>query len=202
VAGGPGIRRLYEDLGAVVVDGGPTMNPSTAELAAGIGAAPADEVLLLPNSPNVLLAAERAAELAEKDVRVVPTRAQQEGLAALFAFDPAQGAKANAEAVAEAARGLSLGGVARAARDDARGRFRAGDAVGYVHDELVAWGEPELTLRATAARVAEGTELLTCIAGEDAPLERDGVARCLPGGVELDYHEGGQPAWWWLLCAE
>ena len=91
VANGPGIRRLYEELGALVVDGGPTMNPSTYELLAGIHSANAEEVIVLPNSPNVILAAERAAELSEKPVRVVPTRAQQEGLAALLAFDPAPG---------------------------------------------------------------------------------------------------------------
>ena len=50
--------------------------------------------------------------------------------------------------------------------------------------------------------MADGAELLTCIAGDDAPLDRDAVEAALPDGVELDYHEGGQPAWWWLLCAE
>ena len=64
------------------------MNPSTYELLAGIHSANAAEVVVLPNSPNVILAAERAAELSERPARVVPTRAQQEGLAALLAFDP------------------------------------------------------------------------------------------------------------------
>ena len=59
VASGPGIRRLFEELGALVVDGGPTMNPSTYELLAGIHSAQAAEVVVLPNSPNVILAAER-----------------------------------------------------------------------------------------------------------------------------------------------
>jgi uncharacterized protein len=202
VAGGPGIRRLYEELGALVVDGGSTMNPSTAELLACIHSAGAAEVVVLPNSPNVLLAAERAAELSTKPVRVVPTRAQQEGLAALLAFDPASHAEANADAVGEAAGALSLGGVAQAARDDKQGRFRRGEAVGYAGDELVAWGDPRETLRAIAERVAAHAELLTCIAGEDPPFDRDGVEGCLPEGVELEYHEGGQPSWWWLLCAE
>ena len=91
VASGEGLRRLFEELGAHVVDGGPTMNPSTYELLAGIHARPAAEVLVLPNSPNVILAAERAAELSEKPAGVVPTTAPQEGLAALLAFDPGQG---------------------------------------------------------------------------------------------------------------
>jgi DAK2 domain fusion protein YloV len=202
VASGDGLRRLYGGLGVHVIDGGPTMNPSTYELLAGIHAAPGVEVLVLPNSPNVILAAERAAELSEKPARVVPTTAPQEGLAALLAFDPNRPAVDNAEAVREAAGALSLGGVAPAARDDVQGRFRQGEAVGYANDELVAWGEPAETLRETLAAVARGAELLTCLAGEDPPLGRDQLEAWVPEGVELDYHEGGQPAWWWLLCAE
>jgi DAK2 domain fusion protein YloV len=202
VANGPGVKRLYEELGAFVVDGGPTLNPSTYELLAGIHAIPAEEVVVLPNSGNVILAAERAAELSEKPARVVPTRSQQQGLAALLAFDAADPAGDNTAAVAEAAELVRTGGVAEAARDDAAGRFRAGEAVGYVGEELVAWGEPAETLRATLARLAEGCEVVTCLAGDAAPLDEDAVVAAMPDGVELDHHDGGQPAWWWLLCAE
>jgi dihydroxyacetone kinase-like predicted kinase len=159
-------------------------------------------VLVLPNSPNVILAAERAAELSEKPARVVPTTAPQEGLAALLAFDPGAGSDANEEAVRRAAEALTLGGVAPAARDDAQGRFRTGDAVGYAGGQLVAWGDPAETLAVTLAQIAAGAELLTCIAGEQPPLDREAVEARAPAGVEVEYHEGGQPAWWWLLCAE
>jgi DAK2 domain fusion protein YloV len=202
VVNGPGIRRLYEELGALVVDGGPTMNPSTYELLAGIHSASATEVVVLPNSPNVILAAERAAELSERPARVVPTGAQQEGLAALLAFDPASDAESNAAAVERASAQLRVGGVAVAAKDDTQGRFAAGEAVGYDRDELVAWGDPAATLRTTLARIAEGAELVTCIAGEESPLDRPAVEALAPDGAELEYQDGGQPAWWWLLCAE
>jgi DAK2 domain fusion protein YloV len=202
VASGPGVRRLYEELGVLVVDGGATMNPSTYELLAGIHSAPGAEVLVLPNSPNVILSAERAAELSEKPARVVPTTAPQEGLAALLAFDPGAGSDANEESVRRAAEALTLGGVAPAARDDTQGRFRTGDAVGYAGGQLVAWGDPAETLATTLAQIADGAELLTCIAGERPPLDRDAVEARAPDGVEVEYHEGGQPAWWWLLCAE
>ena len=202
VASGPGVRRMYEELGAHVVDGGPTLNPSTYDLLAGIHALPASEAVVLPNSPNVILAAERAAELSEKPASVVHTRGQQEGLAAVLAFDPARSAGENATAVAAAAAALRTGGVAEAAREDAHGRFRAGDAVGYVGEELIAWGDPGETLAATIATVAQGAEVLTCLAGAGAPLDREAVEAVVPEGLELDYHEGGQPAWWWLLCAE
>jgi dihydroxyacetone kinase-like predicted kinase len=202
VASGAGMRRLYEGLGALVVDGGPTMNPSTYELLAGVHAAGGVEAIVLPNSPNVILAAERAAELSEVPARVVPTTAPQEGLAALLAFDPAQRAEHNAQAVGQAAEGLVLGGVAESAREDPQGRFGVGDAVGYRGDELVSWGDPGQTLAATMALVADGAELVTCIVGRDAPLDGDAVERAVPDGVELELQEGGQPAWWWLLCAE
>ncbi len=202
VASGAGVSRLYEELGVLVVDGGATMNPSTYELLAGVHAAGGAEVLVLPNSPNVILAAERAAELSDKPARVVPTTAPQEGLAALLAFDPNATAEVNADAVARATESLRIGGVAQAARDDARGRFSAGEAVGYAGGELVAWGDPERTLAATLERIAGGSELLTCLAGAGAPLDRTLVESHVPDGVEVEYHEGGQPAWWWLLCAE
>ena len=202
VASGAGVRRLYEELGVLVVDGGATMNPSTYELLAGVHAAGGDEVLVLPNSPNVILAAERAAELSDKPARVVPTTAPQEGLAALLAFDPGAGSEANAESVGRAADVLRVGGVAEAARADARGRFAAGEAVGYAGGELVAWGDPEVTLAATLEQLAGGSELVTCLAGAGAPLDRAWVEAHVPDGVEVEYHEGGQPAWWWLLCAE
>jgi len=202
VAIGAGMRRLFEDLGATVVGAGDRMNPSTYELLAAIHASESHQVLVLPNSPNVAMAAERAAELSEKPVSVVRTRAPQEGLAALLAFDPSRTAQENAASVADAAAALRLGGVAQSAREDPHGRFSRGDAVGYSATELVAWGEPAETLRATLEHVASGAELVTCIAGQGAPLPRETIEAALPAGVELELHEGGQPAWWWLLCAE
>jgi len=202
VASGDGLVHLYEDLGAQVVQGGPTLNPSTYELLAGIHAVEADEVIVLPNSANVILAAERAAELSERPVRVVPTRAQQTGLAAMLAFDPGRSSEENAGAVGAAAEALRTGGIAQAARDDAQGRFHEGDSLGYAGEDLVAWGELREVLPRTIAAVAEGCEVLTCIAGEGAPLEAADVEGALPDGVELDWQQGDQPAWWYLLAAE
>ncbi len=202
VASGPGLTRMFEQLGAVVVEGGATLNPSTYEILAGIHAAGGAEVVVLPNSRNVILAAERAAELSEKPAQVAPTHSQQAGLAGLLTLDPARSATDNARAVADAASAIRVGGVAAAARDDREGRFAAGDAVGYSGDELIAWGDPAATLAQTLARVGEGCELITCIAGADAPLDRAAVETGAPPGVDIDYQDGGQPAWWWLLAAE
>jgi uncharacterized protein len=202
VASGEGMVEMYRGLGAHVVDGGATLNPSTYDILAGIHAVPAAEAIVLPNSPNVILAAERAAGLSEKPARVVPTRAQQSGLAALLAFDPNAGADDNAAAVNEAAEGVATGGVAPAARDDPAGRFSAGNAVGYADEELVAWGDPGDVLRRVLEAVCDGCEVVTCVAGEGAPLGADEISALVPDAVELDHHEGGQPSWWWLLAAE
>jgi DAK2 domain fusion protein YloV len=202
VASGDGFVQMYRDLGAHVVDGGATLNPSTYDILAGIHAVPATEAIVLPNSPNVILAAERAAELSEKPARVVATRAQQAGLTALLAFDASVDAAENARAVSEAAAGLVTGGVARAARDDPQGRFAQGDAVGYAGEDLVAWGEPEDVLARVLEQVCAGAEVVTCVAGDGAPLGEEAVAALVPDGVVLDHHDGGQPSWWWLLAAE
>src|SRR5439155_8459696 len=138
-------------LGAVPLDGGPTLNPSTYELLAGIHGVSAEEVVVLANSPNVVMAAERAAELSEKAVAVVPTRSMQAGLAATIALDASASAAENAAAMTAALEHVRTGAVTGAARDDAVGtppRFLRGDAVGFVEETIVAWGEPTETLEA------------------------------------------------------
>ncbi|HEX2086155.1 MAG TPA: hypothetical protein VHF89_10770, partial [Solirubrobacteraceae bacterium] len=202
VVAGEGMRRLFESLGACTIDGGATLNPSTMELLAAVHDVPAEEVVLLPNSSNVIMAAERAAELSEKLVLVVPTRSQQAGLTAAVALDPSRSAEENGRAMHEAVVELCIGSVAPAARDDVHGRFAAGDAVGFVDDEIIAWGEPEETLAAVIRSLARDAEIVTCISGEGAPVPDDRIPALAPDGVELEVREGGQPAYWWLLAAE
>jgi len=204
VAAGAGLERLFAELGADVVPGGETLNPSTAELLAGIHGAGAEEVLVLPSSSNVIMAAERACELSEKPARVVPAKSQQASLLALVELDPAAVLDENAARVEAALAEVATGGVAPAARDDAQGRFKRGDAVGFVAGEIVAWGGAGSTLAATIAILAGGgdAEIVTVIGGAEAPLPLDQVDAHVPAGVELEKHEGGQPSWWWLLAAQ
>jgi uncharacterized protein len=202
VVASSGIGNLFQSLGAHVLDGGPTLNPSTYELLAGIHAVAAEEVVVLPNSPNVIMAAERAAELSERQVVVVPSRSQQTALAALVAFSPALSAAANATSIAAALGRVRSGSVAPAARDDAEGRFSVGDAVGFVGESVVAWGAPDATLAHVLASLADGSELITCIAGAGAPLSAERIEALAPPAVELEHRHGGQPSYWWLLSAE
>jgi DAK2 domain fusion protein YloV len=202
VAAGEGMERLFGELGAHVVPGGETLNPSTYELLAGIHEVPADEVLVLPSSSNVIMAAERACELSEKPALVVAATSQQAALLALVELDPAAEAAENAERLAAALEGIVSGGVAPAARDDAQGRFRKGDAVGFAGGEIVAWGGAGSTLAATISALAAGAEIVTVLAGEDAPIPLDEIDTHVPDGVEVETHSGGQPSWWWLLAAQ
>src|ERR1700753_4024282 len=148
------------------------------------------------------MAAERAAELSEKSVRVVPTRSMASGLACVVALDPDRGAPENAAAMEETLSHVRTGGVTEAARDDAQGRFRRGDTVGFIDEELVAWGEPGETLEVVLGVLGREAELLTVIEGDGAPLERDAVAALAPNGAEVELSRGGQPSWWWLVSAE
>ncbi len=202
VAAGDGLERLFAELGAHVVPGGETLNPSTYELLAGIHAVPAEEVLVLPSSSNVIMAAERACDLSEKPARVIRATSQQAGLLALIELDPRASGEENAGRLGEALGGIVSGGVAPAARDDAQGRFRKGDAVGFVGEEIVAWGGAGSTLATTIERLATEAEIVTVLAGQDAPISLDEIDTHVPDGVEIETHEGGQPSWWWLLAAQ
>jgi uncharacterized protein len=202
VAAGDGLERLFGELGAHVVPGGETLNPSTYELLAGIHQVPAEEVLVLPSSSNVIMAAERACELSEKPARVVPAASQQEALLALIELEPGASAEENAERLVAALEEIVAGGVAPAARDDAQGRFRKGDAVGFADGEIVAWGGAGSTLAATIERLADGAEIVTVLAGEGAPIPLEEIDAHVPDGVEVETHSGGQPSWWWLLAAQ
>jgi fatty acid kinase len=202
VAAGDGLERLFAELGAHVVPGGETLNPSTYELLAGIHSVPSQEVLVLPSSSNVIMAAERACELSEKPARVVAATSQQASLLALVELDPAASAEENAGRLGAALEGLAIGGVAPAARDDAQGRFKKGDAVGFAEGEIVAWGGTGSTLSTTIRHLAEGAEIVTVIAGADAPIPLSDIDTHAPDGVEVETHEGGQPSWWWLLAAQ
>jgi DAK2 domain fusion protein YloV len=202
VVSGRGMRELYEGLGAFVVDGGETFNPSINDVLAAIHEVPSEEVVVFPNNPNVIMAAERAAELSDKQTHVVPCNSQQAGVAALVELNPAASLAENEGRIRSALEGIRAGSVAPASRDDTKGRFVTGDAVGFVGDEIVAWGGAGSTLSETMSRLAEGAEILTVIGGDGAPISLAELEAFAPDGIEVELHEGGQPNYWWLLAAQ
>ncbi len=164
--------------------------------------------MLLTNSANVIMAAEHAARLSDKQVLVAPTTSQQAGLAAAVALAPDRSVEENAQALTDALGRVRTGAVAPAAREDAQGRFTIGEAVGFLDDEVIAWGEPRKTLRAVLEALAAGAdgaerpELISVIAGEDPPLGLGELEGMTDGDIELELRHGGQPAYWWLISAE
>jgi len=208
VVNGDGLGELFRELGVHTIDGGPTMNPSTYDLLAGVHEVAAEEIVLLPNSANVFMAAEHAARLSDKQVLVARTTSQQAGLAAALALTLERSVEENARAVADALARVHTGAVAPAARDDAQGRFKRGDAVGFVDDEVVVWGDAQQALRGVLGELAAGIgeggapELISVLAGEEAPLGLDELEGMVNGGIELELRHGGQSAYWWLVAAE
>ncbi len=208
VVNGEGLREMFHELGVHTIDGGPTLNPSTYDLLAGIHDVPAEEVVLLPNSANVIMAAEHAARLSDKQVLVARTTSQQAGLTAAVALSLERSLEENGQALAEALARVRTGAVAPAARDDAQGRFGRGEAVGFVEDEVFAWGDPRETLQAVLGTLAEGVdgdlapELISVLAGGEAPIGLGEIGSMVNGGIELELRHGGQAAYWWLLLAE
>jgi len=204
VVNGEGLRACFADLGVYTIAGGPTLNPSTYDLLAAIHAVDAEEVVVLPCSPNVLMSAERAAELSDKQVAVVRATTQQGALAAAVSLRPGESVEHNERSLTEALTQVRTGAVAEAARDDQAGRFKRGDAVGLIADEPVCWGDPAETLAGVLQALAEEAELVSLFAGASAPLTSDRVAELLDGRLEaeLELRHGGQEAYWWLLAAE
>ncbi len=208
VAAGAGNRSFFESYGAVVVDGGATMNPSTADLVAAIEAAEEAEVLVLTNNGNVIMSAEAAVATAQHPARVVPTRTLQAGLAAILAFDPALSAAENAVAMEAAVEAVATGAVTIASRDvQLNGvAVRKGTWLGLADGEPVAGGEAfdDVARAVVEALLAEPRGLLTLLTGEQPPPLETLVAdlEATHPELELEVHDGGQPHYALLLAAE
>jgi DAK2 domain fusion protein YloV len=213
VVAGEGNRRLFETLaesiGTIrVVAGGQTANPSTAELVAALEELEAEEAILLPNNPNVRLAAEQASEQAELPVVVVPAESIPAGLAALVAYDGARGAAENVEEMTAAAAAVAAGEVTRASRDVELGGLavRRGDWLGLADGLPVAGGDDfaEVAFGVVAHLLDEPRTVLTLLTGNEPP-PLDGLVDRLASAhpeLEVEVHDGGQPHYPLLLGAE
>ena len=195
---------------AAIVHGGQSANPSTGELLEAIRSVDAREVIVLPNNPNVVLAARQVASMAGRPVTVVPTRNAAEGFAALLALDPTLDAGANAGPMAEAARSIQTIAVTNAVRDATIGgrKVKRGQTIALDPDDgLVAAGrDREKAILAAVAALTPGYELLTLFYGDGADLaEAETMARRIGAGlpgVEVEVRHGGQPFYRYLIAAE
>ena len=198
IADGEGLRELYEGFGAWVLGAGATVY----ELLAAIDAVAAEEVVVLPNAAAALPTAHRAAELSQATVVVVASASPQAGLAAAAAHVASHRAAVNAAAMTAAVARVATGSVGPADADDPHGRYRAGDALGLVDGEPVAWGDPADALREVLARLGVGAEVVSCLSGAATPLPEAAVRALAADGAPVTQSVGGQPAPWWLLSAQ
>ena len=211
VTAGDGLAAIFRDFGvAAVVQGGQSANPSTGELLAAVESVPAREVLLLPNNPNVVLAARQVAEMSDRAVAVVPTRNAAEGFAALLALDPNLDALANVAPMTEAGRGIQTVAVTEAVRDATIGgkKVKKGQTIALDPDDgLVAVdGDRERCVLAAMSALTPGYELVTIFYGDDGDLtETEAIARRIGSvipGIEVEVRHGGQPFYRYLISAE
>jgi DAK2 domain fusion protein YloV len=211
VTAGEGLARIFDSFGvAAVVHGGQSDNPSTGELLDAVERIDADEILLLPNNPNVVLAARQATEMTTRHVRVVPTRNAAEGFAALLALDPRLDATVNAEVMTLASRVVQTFQVTEAVRDAVIGgrKVRKGQTIVLDPDDGLLAVNSDRTKAVLAALEAlePGFELLTIYYGSGADLaEAQALSRRLGewrAGVEVEVLHGGQPHYRYLIAAE
>ena len=209
VCQGRGNRRLFEQLGATrVIEGGQSMNPSAADIVAAIAAVPTVDVLVLPNNSNVVLTAEQAAALSDKNVRIVPSTSVQAGLAAMARFVSSASPDENERAMLEGLADATTGEITVASRDAVIDgvEIREGAFLGLVDGVAVASdSDLETVVREVIERVlVGGKEVLTILTGENAP-PLDGFVGAVEQrhpDVEVEVHEGGQPHYPLLFVAE
>jgi hypothetical protein len=211
VAAGDGLARIFGAFGvAAIVRGGQSANPSTGELLDAVEKVAAEEILLLPNNPNVVLAARQAAELANRRVRVVPTRNAAEGFAALLAMDADRDATANAELMTLAGRAVQTLQVTEAVRDAVVGghKVKLGQTIVLDPDDgLLAVNSDRMKAVLTALQALEpGFELVTIYYGEGVEEDEAAEVAARIGkaheGVDTDVVQGGQPHYRYLIAAE
>ena len=213
VVPGPGLRALFEQAGALAVDGGPTLNPSTAELLDAVRQGGAAEVVLLPNDGNSIGVAAAAASAARDEgfsVAVVPTRSSLQGLAALAVADDTRLLADDVASMAEAAGSTRYGEVTLAVREAATmaGICRPGDVLGLLEGDVVLiGGDVEAVARELLQRMlAGGGELVTVVSGADAAAGAGArLAAWVEQGhpsVEVVAYDGGQPHYPLLLGVE
>jgi hypothetical protein len=211
VTAGDGLAAIFREFGAAsVVKGGQSANPSTGELLVAVKAIDADEIVLLPNNPNVVMAARQVATMAGRPVSVVPTRNAAEGFAALLALDPTKDAAHNADPMTEAGRAIQTLAVTEAVRDATIGgkKVKRGQTIALDPDDgLVAGGKDRDRVVLQAVRALKpGFELVTVYYGDGSDLaEAEAIARKIGAavpGIEVEVVHGGQPHYRYLISAE
>ena len=212
VAAGEGLKAVFTDLAAdAMVSGGQTMNPSTEDILKEIDATPAEIVYVLPNNKNIIMAAEQAQKLADRQVVVLPTRTVPMGITALLNFDPSATVEANTINMMSAADKVSTGLITYAARDseyDGK-RIRKGEIMALENGKIVSTSTDitKATYRLARNMCKKDSSFVTIISGcdvsdEDAEKVTEIVKAKCPNHVEVSHIRGGQPVYYYMISVE
>nr|WP_202395668.1 DAK2 domain-containing protein [Virgibacillus halodenitrificans] len=211
VAMGKGLKELLESLGAtVVIEGGQTMNPSTKDITDAIKQANAKQVLILPNNKNIIMAADQAAELADEEVRVVPTKTIPQGISAMLAFHPEADIDMNKETMNEARQHVKTGQVTYAVRDTQIDgiTIENGHFMGILDGKITSTNQDhfETVKLLLKEMIGEEDEILTILQGEDVKDEElNTLVKYVEEAyedIEIEVHKGNQPIYSYILSVE
>jgi DAK2 domain fusion protein YloV len=211
VSPGPGLDKLFESLGAnVIVSGGQTMNPSIEQLLQAVQDAPAQDVIILPNNSNIILAAQQAQALAKKRVRVVPTRTVPQGVSGLLAYNYSAELGDNVRAMDRSIGEVHTAEITTAVRDVSLNglQVQEGQVIGLIDGELeLAGQELNVVARDVLARmVTDEAEVLTFYYGDTVSDESARTLvkeiEALYPDVEVELIEGGQPHYHYIISVE
>jgi len=212
VSVGEGMNEIFKSLGVdYIIEGGQTMNPSTADILEAVDKVNAKTIFVLPNNKNIILAANQAAELtAEKDLLVIPTKTMPQGITAGINFVPELSADENEENMLNEIKHVSTGEVTYAVRDTVIDdkEIKKGDYMGIGDTGILAVGGDmgQVAKETIKGMVSEESELISIYYGSDikeneAEAFRDQIAGQYPDcDIELQY--GGQPIYYYVMSVE
>ena len=210
VAVGDGFKRIFADLGASVVEGGQTMNPSTEDLLQACNAVGAGKVIILPNNKNVIMTAQQVQGLCDKEVRVVPSRTVPEGISAMLNLDPDAEFDATVKAMTDSLEGVQTIEVTKAVRSTSVDglKIKNGDSIAVVNGKIRAAGKSnqEVMDGALDHVKPDGYELLTVYAGADvdeaALTETAAHLKARFPGLTVEAQRGEQSHYPYILSLE
>ncbi|MBT2681315.1 DAK2 domain-containing protein [Bacillus sp. ISL-35] len=211
VSMGSGIAELFRSIGAnAVIEGGQTMNPSTEDIIKAVKEVNARKVIILPNNKNIIMAAEQAAEVAEEEVVVIPSKTVPQGMTALLSFNPSADPAANKDAMSEAMQHVKTGQLTYAVRDTSIDglEISTGDFMGLADGKIVLKDRDKVKAAKDLLdqMLDEDTEILTILKGEDASDEDvDSIVEFVEGkygDVEIEVHNGEQPLYAFIFAIE
>lgn len=211
VSMGSGIAELFRSIGAnAVIEGGQTMNPSTEDIVKAIKEVNARKVIILPNNKNIIMAAEQAAQVAEEEVVVIPTKTVPQGMTALLSFNPSADSAANKDTMTEAMQHVKTGQLTYAVRDTSIDglEISTGDFMGIADGKIILKDQDKVkAAKDLLSQMLDGdSEILTILKGRDASDEDvDSIVEFVESNyedVEIEVHNGEQPLYAFIFAIE